>query len=492
MRRLLAGSLLSAALTAAVIFGVAATGAGGGSGYKIRAIFDDAAAAVPGEDVRIAGARVGTLGEMGLTAQNKAAIVLEIQDGGFAPFHADARCTIRPQSLIGEKYVECEPGTPGSPELKQIPDGQTGAGQHLLPLSRTSAPVDLDLINNVMRLPFRQRFSIVLSELGAGFAGRGQDLNALIRRANPALQETDVVLKQLAGENKTLARLATESDTALAPLARDRVRLAGFIRQANTVGEATAARRADIERSIQRLPRLLQELKPTMRDLGALSSEMTPVLTDLGNSAPSLARFVLELGPFSRSANVSLRTLGHATDVGGPVLTKAHPVVRDLKAFAHTANPVSQSLDDLTASLDRSGGIEQFMNYIFFQMAAINGFDSIGHYLRAGLLVNVCSNYTTTPVPGCGATFAPAGKAAPAAAAAKVGNRHKAARPSPAKAVGGVLQGLLNLMRQRRTYGQSGNARQISANAARGQSAALDDIGTRDQALLGYLMGNGG
>jgi hypothetical protein len=76
--------------------------------------------------------------------------------------------------------------------------------------------------------------------------------------------------------------------------------------------------------------------------------------------------------------------------------------------------------------------------------------------------------------------------------AATVGNRHKAARPSPAKAVGGVLQGLLNLMRQRRTYGQSGNARQISANAAKGQSAALDDIGTRDQALLGYLMGNGG
>ena len=35
---------------------------------------------------------------------------------GFAPFRADAQCTVRPQSLIGEKFVECEPGRRRSAE----------------------------------------------------------------------------------------------------------------------------------------------------------------------------------------------------------------------------------------------------------------------------------------------------------------------------------------------------------------------------------------
>ena len=33
------------------------------------------------------------------------------------------------------------------------------------------------------------------------------------------------------------------------------------------------------------------------------------------------------------------------------------------------------------------------MDYLFFQAAAVNGFDSFGHYLRAGLIVNQCSTY---------------------------------------------------------------------------------------------------
>ena len=38
-------------------------------------------------------------------------------------------------------------------------------------------------------------------------------------------------------------------------------------------------------------------------------------------------------------------------------------------------------------------------------MAAINGFDSFGHYLRAGLIVNQCANYSIEPGFGCSANF---------------------------------------------------------------------------------------
>jgi phospholipid/cholesterol/gamma-HCH transport system substrate-binding protein len=514
MRRLATGILLTLGLVGAAVFGVAA--GGGGGTYEIRAIFDDVASAVPGEDVKIAGAKVGKVGEMDVTADHKAAVQLKIDDAGFTPFHSDATCTIRPQSLIGEKFVECTPGSPSKPELREIREGQPGEGQHLLPLAQTSAPVDLDLINDVMRLPYRERFSIVLTELGAGLAGRGEDLNALIHRANPALRQTDRVLRQLADENVTLKRLATESDQALAPLARDRRHLAGFIQHANSVGEATAARRADIERSIALLPEFLRQLKPTMEDLGALADEMTPVLTDLGDASPSLSKFILQLGPFSRSASKSLTTLGDATDVGGPVLQRARPVVKDLKSFANTANPLSKTLDELTANLDKTGGLERAMDYIFFQMTAINGFDSIGHYLRAGLLVNVCSTYVTTATGGCEAHFSKTEtvnsasaaslpddaalaktaialrKATGSPAAADVANP-AATSETPGQAVAAVVKGLLKLgTTDQADKERARRVRQLRAQAAADSSPALDGIGGKDAALLSYLMGSDG
>jgi ABC-type transporter Mla subunit MlaD len=486
MRRVATGLLIVVACTTLAIVTTGASD-GGGSSYKVRAIFDDVASAVPGEDVKIAGAKVGKIESMDVTPERKAAVVLDIKDSGFQPFHDDAHCTIRPQSLIGEKYVECTPGGSSRPELAKIDEGKAGAGQHLLPLRNTSAPVDLDLINNIMRLPYRQRFAILLSELGAAFAGRGQDLNELIHRANPALRETDKVLKQLADENVTLKNLASESDQALEPLARDRKHLSGFIKNANEVGEATAARRADIERGIQKLPEFLRQLKPTMIDLGQLADEMSPTLTDLDKAAPALARFTLQLGPFSRSAERSLSSLGDATDVGGPVLKRARPVVQDLKAFAHEANPVSKQLDAVTASLDRTGGLERAMDYIFFQMTAINGFDEISHYLRAALLVNTCSSYSTTALAGCQAHFSETKSVQPSAASAS----NKKAGAVTDDTTGGTLatpqQPLTDA--QLRAIGQQGIKR-LQQQAKRGQSPALENVGGDDKALLNYLMGN--
>ena len=173
MKRLATGTLLTLALVAGAVFAVGAAAPGGGSNYQVRAIFDDVASAVPGEDVKIAGAKVGKIDSMDVTPQKKAAVVLTITDDGFTPFRKDAHCTIRPQSLIGEKYVECDPGRPSSPELRTIPDGFPGQGQHLLPVARPSSPIDIDLIGDINRLPYRQRFAILINEFGTALAGRG-------------------------------------------------------------------------------------------------------------------------------------------------------------------------------------------------------------------------------------------------------------------------------------------------------------------------------
>ncbi len=389
--------------------------------YRVRAIFDNAGFLIPDEDVKVAGVKVGSVEEIKVTPDFKAAVVLRIDDPGYQDFRTDAKCIVRPQSLIGEKYVECEPtqkrgaGSEAPGELKLIEEGP-GEGQRLLPVENTERSVDLDLLNNVMREPYRERLSIIVNELGIGLAGRGEDLNDVIRRANPALKEVDELLRLLARQNDDLESLAVDGDTIMQPLARERERVSSSIENMSEVAEATAERRADLEANFERLPRFLRELRPTMRRVGALSDEMTPVLSDLGDVAPDINRFLLELGPFSQAGIPALESLGEASKIGTPAVRNSVPVVRDLRTFANAARPVGKTLAEVLVSFRRNDGIERLMDYIFFQVSAVNGFDSFGHYLRAGLIVNQCSSYAVEPTGGCSANFRRAATATAAGA----------------------------------------------------------------------------
>jgi hypothetical protein len=227
---------------------------------------------------------------------------------------------------------------------------------------------------------------------------------------------------------------------------------------------------------------------------------MTPVLADLDRAAPDLGRFVLELGPFSRASTPAIVSLGHAADVGRPALLHSQPLLTKLAAFARNANPVGRLLDTLTASLDKTGGLEEVMNYIFFQGTAINGFDGISHYLRAGLITNLCSSYATDPVSGCSANFTATKSIHGASAAQDKGLLKLAAALRGGKPAGGgrpapqsgpnpfvTLQQLTNpkLGAQRRAgLAHTRNGAAAGASPAYGtqnaQSAALD-----------YLLGNG-
>jgi phospholipid/cholesterol/gamma-HCH transport system substrate-binding protein len=410
MRRVAAVTLVLIAAAAGALF---AAGAGdSGEDYKVRAIFDSAGFVIPGEDVKVAGVKVGQIDSLDVTRDFKAIVVLKIVDPGYQDFRADAHCQVRPQSLIGEKFVECEPtqkraaDAPLPPPLKKIDEGK-GEGQYMLPVTNTSKAVDLDLINDVMRRPYAERFSLIINELGTGLAGRGSELASVLKRANPALREVDEVLKLLSSQNRVLSNLARDSDTALAPLAREREHVSSFIAQSSDVAEATAERRDDLEADIERLPEFLRELRPTMVRLGALSDEMTPVLSDLGDVAPDINRLLLELGPFSKAAIPAVDSLGEAAKIGTPAITDARPVIADLRSFAKVARPVGATAKAVLESFKNTRGVERLMDYIFYQVTAINGFDSFGHYLRARLILNTCSTYYTTPVEGCEAKFEP-------------------------------------------------------------------------------------
>jgi phospholipid/cholesterol/gamma-HCH transport system substrate-binding protein len=422
MSRLIA--IAVAAVAALAVLVVLGTGAGDDhkGEYKVRAIFSNAFTVIPGEDVKISGVRVGSISNLDVTPDNKAAVVLNITEPGFKDFRKDATCTIRPQSLIGERYVECTPTQPRAqgdapaPELAKIEKG-AGKGQYLLPDSQTIKPVDLDLVGNIMRLPYRERLSIIINELGTGLAANGANLRSAVKEANPALQQTDRVLAILAAQNQTLADLAKNGDEVLRPLARDKAKVADFIVKANTTAQATAQRRTDLEANLAKLPGFLKQLKPTMERLGGLSDQLTPVLTDLNAAAPQINTFIKQLGPFSQAATPALTSLGDTATVGDQALLKSKPIVGDLGTFAKDARPTVDNLEKLLTSLKDTGGIERLMDFLYFSAASTNGYDSLGHYLRAVFVLTPCTTYSVEPVPGCSANFPKAANATAARAA---------------------------------------------------------------------------
>jgi phospholipid/cholesterol/gamma-HCH transport system substrate-binding protein len=503
MRRALVMTLV---LAAAAAYMFVATGAGEeGSSYKVRAIFDNAAFVIPGEDVKVAGVKVGSISDVDITDDFKAMIELDITDPAYHDFRRDAECIVRPQSLIGEKFVECEPtqvrqaGEEPPPELEQDEDGA-----RLLPIENTMQSVDLDLINNTMRRPYRERLTIILNELGIGLAGRGEDLNQVIRRANPALKELSEVLRLLSTQNQVLRRLAVDSDTILQPLAREREHLTGFIANSGEVAAATAERREELEASIERFPEFLRELKPTMQRLGALSDDMTPVLSDLGDVAPDINRFILELGPFSRASIPALRTLGEAGEEGIPALQAAQPIIQDLGRFARAVRPVAMTANAVLKSFQKGRGIERLWDYIFYQVAAVNGFDSIGHYLRAGLIVNQCSTYATVADASCTANFRGEATTATAAGAGSYETGDPVLDATASILRGADPDDVVSEAQQkanRRAARRFVNSEKqvdapeqpaAAATPAPAPSATPQAEGERDAALLDYLFGSDG
>jgi ABC-type transporter Mla subunit MlaD len=417
-----------------VAFGIGASG--GGSPYLVRAIFDSASFIVPGEDVKVAGVKVGAVDSLDVQGR-KAVIVLRIDDPAFRDFKSDASCTIQLQSLIGEKFVACKPtqprdaSAPVPPALRKITRGP-GTGQYLLPLANTSSPVDIDLLNDIMRVPERQRFSIILNELGVGLAGNGKELRAVVRRADPALAEFDKVLAILASQNRVLANLATESDAALAPLARENASISDFVDKAGQTATATAERGDALEQNFAKLPEFLAQLTPTAQRLGEFAGNATPVFANLRAAAPSINRIFEQLGPFSTAALPTFRTLGDLSDVGRKALPASQPVIRDIATLGAATKPLASNLARALVNLQGQHGIERLLDVILLTVGSTNGFDSIGHYLRSFLYANQCTSYALQIDTTCSAGFDQSADAASAAVAAPVVSPAAAAPAVPA------------------------------------------------------------
>ena len=418
--------LIAGGLIAAIVVAIALLSGGGSNGYVVRAIFDSGGFMVAGEEVRVAGANVGEIESVDVTmpgeidsyengkpraVPGKAVIAMKITDPGFQDFRRDASCLIRPQSLIGEKFVDCRPtlprapGSEPAPPLKQIPEGEPGAGQYLLPVENNSTSVDPDLINNINQLTYAQRFRLILNELGASFAGRGEDVEEVVKRANPVLRDVNRVFGILNSQRDQLAKLAADSEQILGPLSRERSSVAGFFSNAGAAAQASAEKGAALEASLRKLPAFLRELRQTMGSLEYFAKAGTPVSESLAKAAPSLTQATRALTPFAAASTVSLKSLGATGEVAGPKIRAADPIVRTTRDLGTSGATPTTELAGFLVSTRKNGGFDGLADLIYNSAGATNEFDKYGHFTRGLTALTNCIDYVVGPTSGCSANF---------------------------------------------------------------------------------------
>ena len=335
---------------------------------------------------------------------------VEVTEPGFDSLRTDSECRVRNQSLIGEYYVDCEVGT----AKQELPDGGT------VPVERTSSSIPPDLIASVMRRPYRERFRLLLSELGVGLAGRPEELNEVIRRAHPALKEVNETLAILDRQNETIRDFITDADTvsaAVEPKKRAAVALgAGGDGDGRDPGLARRPAPGPVEQAAEVPRRAAADARTARRDGQRADSVPAPDARGGAGLLPPAegARAVLQRVTrlHSRARRGGRRRAEGAVGIHGGD-RRAARALRGRAAARQATRQFLQTIDDRersveddplhqqlappapdkTAAQEGEGftGMEALLNYVYWQTLGVNGFDQVSHFLRIVVLRNDCS-----------------------------------------------------------------------------------------------------
>jgi phospholipid/cholesterol/gamma-HCH transport system substrate-binding protein len=369
------------------------------SRYEVGAVFDTARGLVPGQLVKISGARVGEIKTLDLLRGDdggyKALVTLDVPRR--FEFREDATCKILPEGLISENYVECDPGRKGT-----LADGSSGIPT--VPVKNTSASVSLQDVLNVFSVPTPERLRLFVDTLGLGTAGRGEDINEIIRRANPALTEANRVFRIVADQNSELATAVGQTDQVLAELATHEDDVRAFVGRAADVATTTADHRTALSAGVRGLPAMLDAVKNGLRSIDRVTTAAPPLLANLRAAAPALERLNVVTPQFARVALPGLASLSEAARTGLRAIGPARTFASHARLFARRGRPAMESLETLLLDVRDTGGVEGLLDF-FYNFAAFTApYDAESH--TPGLLIGVAGdcqavNTIGAAKPGC-------------------------------------------------------------------------------------------
>src|SRR5512132_960662 len=192
--------------------------------YKISAELPNSNTLVPGNEVRVGGARVGQIKSIEpetvddapcpndpsqLCTTDVAKVNMELNQD-LAPLPEDSTLVVRSRSALGLKYLEIDRGT----SSQGFEPGST------MPVSAARPePVEIDQVFDMFDEPTRNAIQANLLEFGNALAGRGVNLNAAIGQLRPLVEQLTPVMRNLASPDTGLSNFVSALSATAAEVA---------------------------------------------------------------------------------------------------------------------------------------------------------------------------------------------------------------------------------------------------------------------------------
>jgi phospholipid/cholesterol/gamma-HCH transport system substrate-binding protein len=319
------------------------------SPITIEAEFSDAQAVVPGQgqSVRVAGVEVGKIAKVELE-DGLAVVEMAIEGQYDGLVREDASALLRPRTGLKDMFIELDPG---SKSLPPIPDGGR------ISVENTAPDVDPDEILSALDTDTRAYLKLLVSGLGKGLAGNGDDLREVLKRFEPLHRDVARVTDAFADRRAALAQLVHNYGLLTEELARNDDELTRLVTASNDVFEAFASEDDNIARAISLFPGALETTESTLVKVNRLGQVLGPTLDDLRPAFQQLDVANRQVLPLVR------RHTGTVRDEIRPFVRRAQPYVGDLRP---AARKLKAAVPDLTTAF---GELNRFFNMLAFNPA---------------------------------------------------------------------------------------------------------------------------
>ncbi|SEG82787.1 phospholipid/cholesterol/gamma-HCH transport system substrate-binding protein [Nonomuraea solani] len=257
----------------------------------LHAVFDDVQSLVAGHSVQISDVRVGTV--TGIRLQGyRARVTMSIRSERRLPVGSTA--TVAKTSVLGENYVLLTP--PRGKDLSTGPYLAAGAT-----ISETSVEPDIEQVTAkagpLIEALGAQDVNAILDAASTAFAGKGDDVNKLIRRTAEVTDAYTAARHDLGTSIDALARLgddlaegSAELDRLPGTLAAATARIAHGRRHVKKA--IVALTKLAEEANLTVYPRHAARLRTLLRELEAISTAMQRGRNDLKTLVARLQAFI--------------------------------------------------------------------------------------------------------------------------------------------------------------------------------------------------------
>ncbi|MCD2198245.1 flagellar export chaperone FlgN [Actinomycetospora endophytica] len=339
---------------------------------EVMATFADASGVTLGYTVRAGGVEVGKVSSVAV--QNGSARLGLSVDDSVLPLHQDAHATIRPANLLGESYIDLDPGTPTAPVLDPAD----------LDASHTSSAVTLQQVLNTLDDPTATALAAMVTSLGEGVQGAGPQAADAIAALKPAMQQTGELTALLNQQNGALNQLVDRTQPVTNALAAGQGSQLDHLADSTQQTLATvAANRQALDQTLTELPSTVVAARQTLSQLAGTADAATPTLASIRPVTDNLTTITQELHTLADSADPALGALPPVLDKANGLLDQAAPVVGQLRAAGPDLRDTAAGLKPLGGQLlDKNQHLSDLMEFVRKWSLSTNGSDGISHYFR--------------------------------------------------------------------------------------------------------------